>query len=112
MSRPIGEWMRFGERGISSDAIASAALCDRRILGNKDHPYDPSDFRRCQLMLEWTGVNLSKYVIPDTKWARLAERWDEIHAACESDVPDYLTTGRGAAPTAYALMKQILWGES
>lgn len=102
-------WHGSGEHGISSEAIF-----DRLAFGiqgrrwGSDYPRDPSDFRRCQLLLrrvpEWRE-RLPEMAANGPEWARLVERWDDIHALIEEEVPGYLEGHReGMARKAYDLM--------
>ncbi len=109
-------WLASGERGISSEAIVSQLTgC---AVGNghrhgSDHPYDPADFRRCELLLR--ASPLARLVFPSLMpsrsetWARMVERWDELVSLIESEVPgafDRIPPG-SSSPKAYALMRQL-----
>lgn len=108
-------WLATGERGISSEAIV-AQLTGVSISrwGGSDYPHDPSDFRRCQLLLR--QVPLAQLAFGQMRqrgevWARLVDAWDEIHEAIESEVPDYLDRhARGSAHAAYMLMARVTAG--
>ena len=100
------------ERGISADAIVSH-LSGRTGLSHwgSDHPHDPDDFRRCQLV--------ARQVSPETfagmrtrspEWARLVDHWQEIHEAIEAEVPDYIYGHPGNARRAYQLMRRVIAG--
>lgn len=107
-------WLATGERGMSSQAIVehlTGVRLDEWSHGN--YPYDPDDFRRCQLLLN--AVPLAGLMFPTMRdvspqWARLVDVWNEIHEACEEEAPGYLTSKHGSAPKAYALMKRTLAG--
>lgn len=109
-------WLASGERGISSEAIVSHLTADPvgSYRWSTDWPHDPSDFRRCQLLLN--AVPLARLAFPamstrGPQWARLVQSWDEIHASIECEVPNYLE-GRasGSAPQAYRLMQRVIAG--
>lgn len=108
-------WLALGERGMSSQAIVehlTGVRLDRWSHGN--HPYDPDDFRRCQLLLN--AVPLARLMFPtmrecSPKWARLVDAWDEIHLAIQEEAPDYLgSPGGKSAPRAHKLMQRVLAG--
>lgn len=110
-------WLAFGERGLSSEAIVSHLTGQR--LGGRFHdrcvhyPHDPDDFRRCQLLLE--AVPLAGLLFPamqtaSPEWARLVAAWDEIHELIEREAPGYLHKREGSAPLAYRLMRRTIAG--
>ena len=109
------EWLASGERGVSSNAIVSrltGTQVGRAWSGN--HPHDPDDFRRCQLLLNAHPLAVVEFhamrsVSP--QWARLVDSWDEIHTTIESEVPGYLDGASGGrARLAYHLMRQTIHG--
>jgi len=109
------DWLASGERGISSEAIVSQ-LTGREIgrwRPGSDHPWDPDDFRRCELLLR--AYPLARLVFPELMpsrspvWAAMVERWDELVALIEEEAPGAFTRrphGQ-SAPQAYALMKEL-----
>lgn len=111
----LGSWLAFGEKGISSKAMASVLTGEPadRSWGS-DHPRDPADFRRCELLLRSApGAReaLPRMAAHSAEWARLVAAWDEIHTAITADVPNYLDrNARGSAPRGYQLMKRVIEG--
>lgn len=111
-------WLATGERGLSAEAIVThltgTNVSGRFHIGHAHHPSDPSDFRRCQLLLR--AVPLAKLMFPamrgaSPQWARLVDAWDEIDATIEQEVPGYVDNARdGRAPLAYRLMKRVIAG--
>ncbi|TFC59456.1 MULTISPECIES: hypothetical protein [unclassified Cryobacterium] len=107
-------WLANGERGVSSEAMVShltGANVGRRY-GGGDHPYDPSDFRRCEMLLR--RVELARLVLPQMatrspEWAALVAHWEELVTLAESEVPGIFDTdrARGAAPLTYKRMKDL-----
>lgn len=109
-------WLASGERGISSEAIVSQLTGQPvgRRWGGGDHPYDPDDFRRCEMLLR--AYPLARLVFPELMrkrsviWAALVDHWDEIVELMESEAPGVFSRsprwGAGA-PKAYALMKEL-----
>ena len=103
----LSNWLLFGERGMSSEAIASY-LAYGRLPGGFNDPADPADFRRCELLLRAVPTlrkefhqmaNISK------RWAFLVEKWDDIVASLEAEVPNvWAKHCGGSAPKTYALM--------
>ena len=107
----IAAWMASGERGLSSEAIAITTLGAYATGRTAAWPLDPSDLRRCFLLLEAVpeareqGVGVLAKRSP--QWAALADRWDilaeTLRAEIGTDIPP-----RGSAPKTYALMKELL----
>lgn len=116
----FSSWLASGERGISSEAIVSQLTGSRvgRGYPGSDHPYDPGDFRRCELLLR--DYPLARLIFPSAMpsrsevWARMVEHWDELVELIESEAPgafDRVPTLGSRAPKAYALMKQLRGSE-
>lgn len=105
-------WLAFGERGLSSEAIVSHLT--GTSVGRYDHtahPHDPDDYRRCARLLR--DVPLAALAFPSMatcspQWARLVEAWDEIGATCEQEAPGYLDKRSGSAPRAYRMMRRVI----
>ena len=51
MKQNLPEWFENGRQGLSSEAIALTALTGTATLA-VHHPMDPSDLRRCILLLD------------------------------------------------------------
>ena len=102
-------WLAFGERGISSEAIVHK-LCFDRSPRPGSYPYDPSDFRRCELLLR--AVPILRLALPQMAevslvWAALVARWDELVALIEEEIPGAWDGSNGSAPRAYKIMAEM-----
>ena len=107
----VAAWMASGERGLSSEAIAITTLGAYPTGQTAAWPLDPSDLRRCLLLLDEVpeareqGVEVLAMRSP--QWAALADRWDvlaeTLRAEIGADIPP-----RGTAPKTYALMREVL----
>lgn len=99
-------WMRNGERGVSSETIWQT-LDDRGIsLTLPNHPLDPSDFKRCYLLLkaipEWKlKLYLMKEVSP--VWSRLVDNWDKLTEMLEEELSTKVSNGI----KMYTFMKEL-----
>lgn len=109
-------WLTFGERGMSSEAIV------KRVVYGHDvdtfyYPSDPSDFRRCELLLRMVPTlrpSLSIMAKVSGNWANLVGRWAEVAKSMEGEIPGIFDEQpkRGAsAPKTYALMQEIFGGK-
>lgn len=116
ISDAAARWLAGGERGISSNFIFTRLTGVNAMCGwntERDcHPHDPSDFRRCQLLLE--QVPEFQHWFKDMRaaspvWARLVDAWPSIIAAMDEEAPGWRDgkTGR-KAPKAYELIKTAI----
>lgn len=115
---PLGvfsSWISYGERGLSSEAIVyrlTGVHLSGRHWSGKDHPADPSDFRRCEILLR--EVPLARVVFSAMRdvsptWARFVDAWDDLVALAEEECPgifDGAANGR-SAPRLYAQMQDV-----
>ncbi len=97
-------WLRNGERGESSNAMA------KRIFGlptdaSNQHPYDPADLRRCLGLLDATHAHDHVHLMRDVSpaWATLVSSWDKLR----DSLMEELANGK-SAPKTYALMHELL----
>jgi hypothetical protein len=118
LSHGAMRWLNAGEHGISSLAIFSmttglqveqAADHHRR----ENHPYDPGDVRRCELLLR-TAPDLRE-AFPrmrsvSSKWAALVDHWDEIIGLMDEEAPHWAEPNppKERAPKAYSLIQQCI----
>ena len=114
-------WFLTGETGISSKTICYALsglhLCtyikkEDEILYSQSSrnwsvPHDPSDFRRCYLLLEFIPEWRSR--LPEVaerfpKWKPFVDAWDELESLYKEEInnPD------GRAPKLYARMRELI----
>lgn len=77
-------WIKNGEHGISSKTLLSVlGGCSEWAFPkhNWHHPCDPSDFRRCSMLLdtipEWRK-ELYKMKDVSVVWAKLVDNWDKL----------------------------------
>lgn len=115
-------WLLLGRTGISSKTIVYAltginieSFIKRGVSimifdqPRFDVPWDPSDFRRCHLLLElfpeWRA-RLPEVAEKFPKWKPLVDAWDEL----ESLYAEEITRKDGTAPKLYARMKELLKG--
>lgn len=103
------EWLRRGERGVSSEAIFSH-LTGVPIGARWMHPpSDPDDLRRCRLLLAQVpefAARIGEMAGVSDQWARLVARWDELCALMDEEAPGM----RGAAPRTFDLMQYLVYG--
>lgn len=110
----FAHWLETGERGISSAAMVShlTGVQVEPTSTNSDCPHDPSDLRRCELLLRAVPearAHLSAMASRSAQWAALVEAWDELVQTAEAEHPHAFTSGaRGSAPATYARMRELL----
>lgn len=108
------EWLLTGEVGMSSTEIAAFMIGvtpRRHNIGYPNHPRDPADFRRCQLLLDKIPEFRSR--LPEMawlseEWAALVRYWDEIERTFSGECPAYRDPAAGwSAPATYRLMCKL-----
>lgn len=112
----FGIWLRYGERGMSSESIVTVLTGVPIRPGALWEPADPADFRRCEQMLrtveKHNGEVRAHFAAAMSSvspaWAALVQHWAEIAALIEEEAPGVLDgRARGNAPRAFALMTQL-----
>ncbi len=97
-------WSQRGEVGLSAKTIFNHFM--GYSTASPSIPHDPSDLRRCLLLLEhvpeWKPrMNAMRSV--SAQWALLMDRWDELLETYAEECAD----GSGQAPRTYALLQQV-----
>lgn len=107
-------WLANGETGISSKTIHAVLTetVDNTVFNNVpswfryDVPCDPSDFRRCYLLLkfipEWKP-RLHEVAERFPKWKPFVEHWEELTRLYEEERENV----DGKARKLYARMKEL-----
>ena len=74
------KWLAIGERGTSSEVLFQH-LSGIKVTNRNSTPRDTDDFRRCQKMLQQTGLcaKLHRAASISPEWFRLMDRWNEIN---------------------------------
>ena len=99
-------WAVYGEHGTSSNTIWNVLSQDKlggvkfdyeylkRVMippSAYDHPYDPSDFKRCYMLLkaipEWR-LELDKMKAISPVWSKLVDNWDKLTEMLEQMMKD------------------------
>ena len=119
-SSPIGMWQQIGEHGMSSKWLYTHLEFERLLANDEDpifpivekcrHPSDPSDLRRCRLMLEMEPQLqplLHKAKGQSAVWDALLNNWDSLCATMDEESPDW-RTAPGAASKTYDAMRSII----
>ncbi|WP_321967129.1 hypothetical protein [Burkholderia cepacia] len=105
------QWLANGERGISSETMftkLTGVKCLKR--GEMSHPLDPSDFRRCRLLLDACPQlrdKLPKMRKLSPAWRALVRHWAELEALMDEEIPRWRKSS-GSAPRTHQRMTVIL----
>ena len=88
VNQNLNAWLKFGDRGISSEAIVSK-ITGLNLTGRHglQHPYDVADFRRCCELLQAVPElknRLFEMESASPQWKRFVENWDEFEGLLES----------------------------
>ena len=81
------EWLRAGERGMSSEAIF-ARLTGIPIESEKNHPHDADDLRRCRALLDAVpefAARLGEMSDVSERWAKLVKVWPRLCAIMDEE---------------------------
>ena len=106
INKNLNNWLATGDRGISSEAIASQ-LTSINIVEScwfSTHPRDPSDFGRCMRLLDAVPEfrpRLKEMAEVSPVWAALVKQWDELESLYKEEFPT------GKAPKLYDRMQKI-----
>jgi hypothetical protein len=99
-------WLAMGERGISSETIVGH-LTGVHFARHQGEPLDPSDFRRCEMLLRAVPLARLEFAAMKTAspvWARLVDAWDELVVLLDEE------SHLGHAPRLYQRMKELRAG--
>lgn len=107
LSDAAAEWFATGDRGASSEAMFFAFT--GRGEESRATPADPSDLRRCRLLLEQVPEFQGLFIRMRTvspEWDALYEKWPELTALMDEETPEWRVQD-GSAPRTYRRMKDL-----
>lgn len=105
----LAEWLKTGERGMSSDVMCKA-IFGIPVAAGTDHPHDPDDLSRCIKFLDAACsegadrlelVRRMRDISPE--WHALAEHWQELEES-------FVAEEGSLKPGTYELMRRLLKG--
>lgn len=102
----INNWLKNGERGLSSEAIVSHLTGIHISQREREHPRDPADLNRCVKLLE-SAPELRKEMhhmrdVSDI-WAKLVDSWDHLEALLKEEI----VKNNGKCSKTYKKMKEL-----
>lgn len=114
-------WLANGRRGVSSNSFISAIYGIDAVGDHyRDAPRDPSDFRRCRLMVDsipgakeqlLSLVDIQAHPRPRLAMLKVVENWDLMCAVMDAELPEWRDPPRdSSSPRLYRFMQQ-LWTE-
>jgi hypothetical protein len=104
INQKANDWLKHGNRGVSSETILSV-MEGINVAQYFCHPYDPSDFFRCCLLLEAVPeyrARLNEMAVVSKEWAILVEHWGELESLLETE------RNTVSALKTYEKMKRLL----
>lgn len=111
VSAAAAKWLASGARGISSNTIFTHLTGIDALNGTQqDVPRDPSDFRRCRLLLEQVPELVPlfpKMADVSPQWAALVENWPLICVTMNTEQPNW-RNGIARSPQTYDLIKRAI----
>lgn len=109
-TQAILEWFATGERGLSSETIARHLIgqphTGRKTFNGIWTPSDPSDFRRCMLLVESLpdpAAAIEQCRSLSQAWACLVEDWAEITKTLKREMAD--ESLKGMAKQTYEMIQ-------
>lgn len=116
----VSDWLAGDHVGMSSLAILFrlTSLTPRDVFWGASEvsdssltatPSDPSDFRRCLLLLDAApslASRLSSMSAVSSGWEKIVRHWDSISQAFERECPDW-RNGFESAPETYNLLRAM-----
>ena len=115
INQSLAMWLWCGERGVSSNTIVHH-LTGLDTLGgfSGSHPHDPSDLRRCELLLDACpelAADFDRMRTASPEWAALVEVWPTLVKTMDEEAPHWRAPRpRGDAPVTYWLMRHAIEG--
>jgi hypothetical protein len=99
-------WLMHGEHGLSSKAMFNFfTISNQAVLSDYSaHPRDPSDFRRCYLLLKAVPQykeRLERLKILSPVWSNLVDNWEKLTELLEEQMQTKKDNG------LYDLMKSL-----
>lgn len=112
VSQRVLEWLAGPDTGLSSKAMAFCMLGIKRHghWDGTEHPYDPSDFNRCLLLVDKVPEvrdAFSDIACLSEQWNAIIDHWDELRELFIAEA-GWNWSKAGRAPKTYARMKEIL----
>ncbi len=110
----VDAWFQHGELGLSSKVMACKFTGNIGPASNhpEGYPSDPSDLRRCMLLLEWApGLRLELHQMRcvSIQWQVLIKHWEELEMLLTMEMPKWKEPNRlGSAPRCLQRMKELL----
>jgi hypothetical protein len=108
----VMKWINYGERGVSSESIVQA-LFGIPLTGRWgiDTPHDPSDLRRCLLLLRDSPETAARFQEMQTvspRWKRFVKHWSELERVFLEEAGDQGLDGLDwSAPRTFEAMQQL-----
>ncbi|MGC8519087.1 MAG: hypothetical protein ACP5P4_11260 [Steroidobacteraceae bacterium] len=111
----VVNWLSTGERGLSSEFIVDYlygfTVLEGHWRGTPHHPFDPSDLRRCLLLLAdspKTAAQFPRMRAASPEWARLVDAWADLEEQFLAEIGELRGLAHWSAPLTYAAMKRVL----
>lgn len=106
-------WLSCGERGISSETIASYIWGLPKSRWGHSHPHDPDDLKRCLKLLAAspeTKARFDEMRSLSPEWNALVTDWAALETLFLEEAHDIEWSSRKPATKTYAAMKRCIDG--
>lgn len=115
LNKELADWLRFGDRGVSSNAIVETleGWPNGTLSGHwlTTYPHDPADLRRCALLLRAVPgyrARIGELSAASPEWAALVAHWDELEALLAEEIGAELKPQLRYAPRTYKRMQELI----
>lgn len=88
--------------GMSAKAICIQAISDT-VIPNSAYPHDSGDFKRCQICLKETGIDIQIMKGVSPVWDALVENWDRLTETFRDE-----RGNQGSGEKTYRAVREII----
>jgi hypothetical protein len=119
LSDAATEWFLAGEHGLAAATVFTRVtgiphpyIRDEGVEPTS-HPSDPSDLRRCRLLLDAAPELMQPFreIMPGVSpaWMALVANWDDLCSTMDRECPDWRAGKGGACRETYRKMQHATW---
>ena len=98
LPKAVQDWLIYGERGLSSEAMCKAIWGMPASASDARYPLDVDDLKRCILMVDVTGAldRVQQAAGLSPEWREIMAVWDELYPAFKREFAEWNAAGKPA----------------